>query len=235
MGSLEFDFFRRPTWSTVAIALLGFSCAGWATLDLLRFDIPAAVQRAWPYSALAVALNFPETRTSGLPPAPENGYWDGIAGLNVKIEGTGPDAVMHLTAIGSDRHHFNFDVRSLPASTTFRVSAEVQPGPTGSGNVMLEVRDSLTSEGRPTHYSVVYFDLGKKHLSAASGQEVPSGIDPGPDEWDKIWVEQQTADGAVFIMLALFDDQNGLAFRNRDREVRVRRLSITPLSGPVRK
>jgi len=235
MGSLKLGFVWRPAWSTVAIVFLGFGCAAWSALDLLRVDISGAVVRAWPHSAPAAALGLPETPTSALPPAPENGYWDGIAGLNVKMEGTGPDTVMHLAAIGSDRHQLNFDVGSLHPNTTSRVSAEVRPDPAGAGNVMLEVRDSVTAEGHPTHYSVVYFDLGKKNISAATGQAAPCGIDAEPDGWNKIWVDQQTADGAIFTMLALFDDHNGLAFRDGGRMVSVRKLSVTPISAPVQK
>lgn len=228
LSPIGISFGKRAPWTAVAIGMLAVFCAAWAALDLLHVDVEYLLLPYFQHEALP---SISETQLSGMPPAPSGGGWDGVAGLNVMTEGVGPDAVMHLTAVGTRQHAFNFHLSSFPPGTAFRVSAEVQRE-RGLTNIFVEVRDSETSRGTATHYAKIYLNLSATYISAKQGDAVPFGIEAVADGWERIWVDQRTADGAAFVQYQLFDDHNAVEFRSEGQQLRIRRISVTPVLPP---
>jgi|SRR5215469_11825779 len=230
MQSLKLGLVGRPSWSAVIIGLLAGLCGSWAALDVVGFNLTRRIaQRISPPEAGTPQL--PETQVSQLPVAPNNGYWDGIAGLNVVRDPAGPDAAMHLTAIGLKQHAMSYHVNALPPDTIFRSSVEVKLSAANDVGIMMEARDSVTSSGQASHYAMVLFDFRladvvAPRVLATRGDLVADGVETEPDGWIKIWIDQKTADGAAFVQLQMFNLQHELEFRSTGQQISFRRLSI---------
>jgi hypothetical protein len=226
MGSQRINSLRRPTRSAAAICLLGVLCGAWAILDLTNAHPFRWLAQRWAGPPTAPSA-LPESPVSALPPPPDNAYWTGTQGLNIRVDGAGSSAVTQLTAVGpQQQHQYNFTVPSFAPGTIFRVSADVEVGKTGKTNVLLELRDSVNTTGVPANYAVVYFDPGRTAVAGFSGKQIPAAVEAEEGDWRGIWADQKTADGAAFVMIAVVDEKNSPQFSEGGREIRVRNLHI---------
>ena len=225
MGLQRINSLRRPTKSATAVCLLGALCGVWAILDLTKADPSRWLVQRWTRPPTALST-LPESPASALPPPPDNAYWTGTQGLNIRVYGTGPSVVTQLTAVGSQQHRYSFAVPSFVPGTIFRVSADVELGKAGKTNVLVELRDSVDTTGVPADYAVVYFDLGRAAVAGFSGQQIRAAVEAGDGDWRGIWADQKTADGEAFVMIALVDEKNSAQFSQGGGEIRVRNLRI---------
>jgi hypothetical protein len=84
----------------------------------------------------------------------------------------------------------------LNRNQAYRITVWVKP--VAGGNVELAALDQ--PDGTPVNNASVFFDLSSKTVSAASGTK-GRGIDQGPDNWQKVWLELPTTNGQFLVAI----------------------------------
>jgi hypothetical protein len=67
------------------------------------------------------------------------------------------------------------------------------------------MRDGLNTAGKPNNYGVAVFDPARQTVVSSSAGLNDHGIEQGPDEWRKVWVDLVTTDGQIVLALGLVD------------------------------
>jgi hypothetical protein len=143
----------------------------------------------------------------------------GIVGLNAEVEAGNPvvagQPILRLVAVPTTgRHYFAAQSTALNKNRVHRITAWIKAR--AGVKVQMQVSDKLT-----VNYGSAIFNAGTRVVSSPSGGLKGRGIEQGPGEWQKIWVDLPTADGEFVLALVLIskerdtfkgDGQLGLTF-----------------------
>ena len=161
-----------------------------------------------------------ETVLADLPKPTTPGFaFIGIVGLNAEVEAGNPvvagQTILRLVAVPTTgRHYFAAQSTALNKNHVHRIIAWIKAQ--AGVKVQMQVSDKLT-----VNYGSVIFTPGTRLISSPSGGLKGRGIEQGPGEWQKIWVDLPTADGEFILALVLIskerdtfkgDGQLGLTF-----------------------
>ena len=81
----------------------------------------------------------------------------------------------------------------------------------------MELRDGLDlRDGKPANYAKAGFDLAKLRVVNSSAGLKGSGIEEGPDGWQKIWIDMPTTNGEIVLALGLIN-RNRSVFKGDGR------------------
>ena len=169
----------------------------------------------------AAAIDLPATNVDQLPPLSDSSsgpdQWDLIEGLHATIieaGDNGSDAVpsqgiLRLAAVGSDgRHALGARFRGLGPGKVYRALAWVKME--SGDRVMMEARDSVDRQtGKPANYGAAQFNLDDRSGSGMTGDALASGAESAFGGWTRIWIDLQSNDGQIFIVLGLLEGSNG--------------------------
>ncbi len=153
--------------------------------------VPAAMTVA---TQEAPADTPPKVQTRGF-------QWAAIAHLLIRPE-TEPTVVagqpvLRLVASLQDGFHtLAGQFSGLNKNQVYRVTAWVKPQ---SGNIQLELGDQ--PPGQPPHHIAAIFSLSNHTVRDGDTVIKDGGIDPGPNGWQKIWLNLVTADGNLDVTL----------------------------------
>ena len=145
----------------------------------------------------------------------------GTQGLNVKVGAGRPvvagQPILDLVAVPTDgRHYLAAQSTRFDNNRVYRITAWVK-APAGL-KVQLEVRDGINSRnGKPANYGVAIFDPTTRSVSTSSTTLKGRGIEQGPDQWQKIWVDLATADGQFVLALGVADRDGKTSFKGNGR------------------
>jgi len=88
--------------------------------------------------------------------------------------------------------------------------------------VEVELRDGVISRnGQPLNYGFAVFDPAARLVASSSAGLKQRGIEQGPDDWQKIWLDLATTDGQFVLALGVVsrdrrlfkgDGRSGLTF-----------------------
>jgi hypothetical protein len=202
----------KSAYAIVGIAVVALSFSAtlftlnlWSGYPLTEPLFTASIPSASPApSAPPVTTGAaPETALEALPKVASAGFqWAGIAHLNVQTEtGTSVVAgqpVMRLLATAQDGYHtLAGQFSGLNKNQIYRVTAWVKPE--GGGNVELETSDRAS--GQPLNHAEAMFNLSSREVLSASAAVKERGVDQGPDDWQKVWLDVMTSDGRIIVTL----------------------------------
>jgi hypothetical protein len=153
-----------------------------------------------------------ETVLAELPQRMASGFaFIGIQGLNAKVEAGDPivagQPILRLVAVPtSGRHYFAVRSTGLHKNQVYRIAAWVR-APAGV-KIEMQISDKLLPPGRKaTNHGIVAFDPAAHSVFKSSGDLKGRGIEQGPDEWQKIWVDLATADGEFVLAFVLISKE----------------------------
>src|SRR5262245_28217786 len=153
-----------------------------------------------------------ETVLAELPQRMTSGFaFIGIQGLNAKVEAGDPVAagqpILRLVAVPTTgRHYFAARSTTLHKNQVYRIAAWVRAP--ASVKIEMQISDKLLPPGRkPTNHAIVAFDPATHSVFKSSGDLKGRGIEQGPDEWQKIWVDLATADGEFVLAFVLISKE----------------------------
>ena len=148
-----------------------------------------------------------ETVLADLPPLTTSSFaFIGIQGLNAEVEAGKPvvagQPIVRLVAIPtSGRHYFAAQSTTLKKNQVYRITAWIKD-PAGV-KVQMEVSDELRPRGgTPANYGSAIFNPGARTVSRSPGHLKGTGIEQGPEGWQKIWVDLTTAGGEMVVAFA---------------------------------
>ena len=143
-----------------------------------------------------------EAAPDALPKVQSQGFqWAAIAHLLIRPETAAPvvagQPVLRLVATPQDGFHtLAGQFSGLNKNQVYRVTAWVKPE---GGNIQLEVGNQ--APGQPIHHLAAVFSLSNHTVLDGDIQVKDGGIDPGPDGWEKIWLNVMTSDGRLDVTL----------------------------------
>jgi hypothetical protein len=177
------------------------------------------------------------TSIDELPPVSESSSgpdrWDLIEGLNA--EGVKRPAVvlgqriLRLVAVGADgRHALGARFGGLAPGGVYRAIAWVKAEP--GVRVMIAARDSVDQQtGRPSNYGVAKIDLSTRTVMSSTGDILASEVDTVEDGWVKLWVDLNSKDGQIFVLIGLLEGLNNQhVFKAGGQEVTFGGFEISP-------
>jgi hypothetical protein len=138
-----------------------------------------------------------ESELADLPTMQGAGFqWTGIAKLNVRAE-TGASAVtgqpiLQLLPTSQDGYHtLGGQFTGLSKNQHYRIAAWLKPE--AGANVEVGVADN--PNGKALNFAVGVFDLTQHTVLSGSGAVNDRGIEQGPGDWQKVWLDLPTSDG----------------------------------------
>jgi hypothetical protein len=149
----------------------------------------------------------------------------GIQGLNAEDEPgelvVAGQRVLQLVAVPTEgRHYLATQSNSLDKNRVYRITAWVKA--TTGAKAQIEVRDGINARtGKPANYAIAVYDPSTRRVTSSSADLQGSGVEQGPDEWQKVWLDVATADGELVMsfgvlsgdrMLFKGDGRLGLTF-----------------------
>jgi len=149
-----------------------------------------------------------ETVLADLPKPTTPGFaFIGIVGLNAQVEAGNPvvagQTILRLVAVPTTgRHYFAAQSTALKKNHVHRIIAWIKAR--AGVKVQMQVSDKQT-----VNYGSVIFNPGARIMSSPSGGLKGRGIEQGPGEWQKIWVDLPTADGEFVLALVLISKERG--------------------------
>ena len=141
------------------------------------------------------------------PPTASGLAWIGIQGLNAEVEAADPIVagrpILRLVAVPTEgRHYLAGQSTTLDKNRVYRITAWVKAAP--GVKVEIEARDGINPrDGQPVNYGTAIFDPAARTVSTASGGLKDRGVEPGPGEWKKIWIDLKTADGQLVLAFGI--------------------------------
>jgi hypothetical protein len=149
-----------------------------------------------------------QTVLADLPPSTTPGFTIlGILGLNAGVEEGSPvvsgQPILRLVAVPtSGRHYLAAQFTGLDKDRVYRITGWVK----GSAAVKVEMQasDELNPRGgTAANYGNAFFDPAAGTVWNASGLLKGRGIEQGPDEWRKIWIDLATSSGDIIVVVGL--------------------------------
>ena len=187
------------------------------TIGVLRQDSPpeAAPLPEEPAPSGPAVTN--ETALAELPPATTPGFARlGVLGLNVRAEEGSPvvpgQPLLRFVAVPTTgRHYMAMQFTGLDKGQVYRATAWVK----GSPAVKVEMQASdelLPRKGTPSNYGSAFFDPASQTVLNASGLLKGRGVEEGPDEWRKVWIDLPTSGDELVLVIGLAG-RDGPAFK----------------------
>jgi hypothetical protein len=136
---------------------------------------------------------------------------------------------MKLAAVGSRvRHAISARFVGRSPGAIYRLTVWVKAG--SAKRLLLEARDSVDEKTREiNNYGTVAYDLSSNSVVDSKGAVRGAGVELADDDWKRIWLNMRTADGVLYIVLALLEgDNNNVAFRARGQHVTFGGFEIGP-------
>jgi hypothetical protein len=194
--------------------------AAWAAMGFERQDSPPAPPPPEESAPSGPAITT-ETVLADLPPAATPGFKAvGLLGLNASVENGSPvvsgQPILRLVAVPtSGRHYVAAQFTGLDAGRVYRIAAWVKAP--AAVKVEIEVSDEVKSQGGlPANYGAALFDPAAQRVLSASGLLKGRGVEQGPDEWRKIWINMATSTGDFLLAVGLVSRQ-GKEFKGDGR------------------
>src|SRR4029077_16544187 len=95
-------------------------------------------------------------------------------------------------------HYFAAQSTTLNKSQVYRIMAWIKD-PAGM-KIQMQVSDELRPRhGTPAKYGNATFDPAARTVSRSPGHLKGTGIEQGPEGWQKIWVDLTTAGGEMVV------------------------------------
>jgi len=144
----------------------------------------------------------------------------GIQGLNAQVQEDDPvllgQTILRLVAVPTEsRHYLAAEATKLERDRIYRVMAWVKAA--AGATAEMELRDGLDPrDGKPANYAKAGFDLTKLRVVNSSAGLKGSGIEEGPDGWQKIWIDMPTTNGEIVLALGLIN-RNRSVFKGDGR------------------
>jgi hypothetical protein len=191
--------------AALSLAATMFTLNLWSGYPITGPASAVATQAApQPKSAPAAApVAVPETPVEALPRIDSGGFqWAGIAHLHVEhqagVSVVAGQPVLKLVTTPQDGYHtIAGQFRGLSKSQVYRITAWVKPE--GGGNLEFEISDG--SSGQPLNHAVAIFNLAAHTVISTDVVAKQRGIDPGPDGWQKVWLDMMTSNGDIVVTL----------------------------------
>jgi hypothetical protein len=132
-------------------------------------------------------------------PKPTGFDWYVVRGLNVRASNeasvvAGQPVLQLITTPDETGHSLVAQYHGLNKNQVYRVTAWVRPE--AGGNVEVAALDHPS--GAPINRGLVIFDLPNKIALSADGVKA-RGIEQGPGNWQKVWLDLATADGQLLV------------------------------------
>jgi hypothetical protein len=194
----------RATYAIVAIVVVALSFSGtlfvlnrWSAASDSQPLFTSSIRSALPSSAVS-PIDAQATVLEALPKA--TGFdWYVVRGLNVRTasEGSvvaGQPILRLITTPNETGHSLVAQYRGLKKNQVYRITAWVKPE--AGGNVEIAGLDH--PEGTPVNNGIIVADLQSNTLLTASGVRA-RGVERGPDNWQKVWIDLATADGQFLV------------------------------------
>lgn len=165
--------------------------------ELAQEITTASIPSASPAAPAPEAGAPQEASANTLPRLAGSGFqWIGLNHLNIRIASTASvvkgQPILQLTPTVQDGYHtLGGQISGLNKDHAYRITAWVKP--TGGGNVEVEVADR--PNGQSLHYATGLFDLSGHRVLGGQSDAKQRGIDQGPDDWQRVWLEVTTSDG----------------------------------------
>jgi hypothetical protein len=181
----------------LAIVALSFSATLFALNRLSGSPSDASLFTG---SILTASDNVRDTALADLPKSSAF-EWFVVRGLNVKAASESAvvagQPILRLVATpNSTGHSLVAHYGKLTKNQVYRITAWVRSE--AGGNVEMEALDQPS--GTPVNRCLVVVDLSNnKFLSTTSTKA--QGVEPGPDNWHKVWVDLPTTDGEFLVAI----------------------------------
>jgi hypothetical protein len=199
--------------SKAAYVIVGFvivALSFGATLFALNLWSDNPILQGASESSAATASSAPSSRPvttrdttlAELPKPGASGFiWYSVRGLNVQAVNDTPvvkdQHVLRLIATSNDdAHSLVARYRGLNKNQVYRVTSWVKSQ--AGGNVEMAALDQ--PDGNPVNNGDVIFDPSSKTFLSASGVKA-RGFEPGPDNWQKVWLDIATSDGQFLVAI----------------------------------
>jgi len=160
---------------------------------------PSALRASAPTPTPAVPSgNAHETTVADLPKSA--GFdWYAVRGLNVSASTetslvAGQAVLQLITTANATGHSLVAQYHGLNKNQVYRIVAWVRPE--AGSNVEVEALDHPS--GAPINRGLVIFDLTNKAALSTDGVRA-RGIEQGPGNWQKVWLDITTADGQFLV------------------------------------
>ncbi|HEX3754909.1 MAG TPA: hypothetical protein VHV26_07515 [Rhizomicrobium sp.] len=195
------DFRQLPVAITPAL----FADSDHLTEKGSQLFVPAALRACYgPEAAPAPSESdvTQDTTVGNLPQPLGTGFsWTGVRGLTVEtISGTPTmpgQPILRLYATPNDTgHSLIARFRGLHKNETYRITALVKS--VAGANVELAAYDQ--PDGDPVHSASVFFSPSGQSIVGSTGAAA-QGIERGPGDWEKIWIDLTTTDGQFAVAL----------------------------------
>jgi hypothetical protein len=127
--------------------------------------------------------------------------WFVVRGLNVKAADesavVAAQTVLRLVATPNGTgHSLVAKYHGLNKNQVYRITAWIRPE--AGGNVEVEALDQPS--GTPAHRSMIIADLSNSKILSVVGAKA-QGLEPGPGNWQKVWIDLPTADGEFLVAI----------------------------------
>jgi hypothetical protein len=127
----------------------------------------------------------------------------GITGLHAKVADGDPvvtgQSVLRLVAVPTEgRHYLAARSTGLDENRVYRITAWVK----AAAGLKVEMELADRPDGMPTNYGKAVFDPARQRV-AGSSPGLNRGIEQGPGDWQKIWIDLATADGRIVLAFGI--------------------------------
>jgi hypothetical protein len=160
--------------------------------------------------------------------------WDLLEGVSAEVvQGSAVvsgQRIMRLVAVGvAGRHALGIRFSGLAPGGVYRAAAWVKAVP--HVRVMLEARDSIDPHpGKPSNFGSAHFDPAAHWSSNFAGEILASGMEATGDEWIKLWIDQRSADGRMYVTISLLEGPSMRhVFKAAGQEITFGGFEISPL------
>jgi hypothetical protein len=127
--------------------------------------------------------------------------WYTVRGLNVRAANESAvvagQAILRLVATPNETgHSLVAQYHGLNKNQVYRITAWVRPE--AGGNVEIAALDQPA--GTPVNHCLMIADLASRKILSVDGTKA-QGIEPGPGDWKKVWIELPTSDGQFLVAI----------------------------------
>ena len=131
----------------------------------------------------------------------------GILGLNARVEEGSPvvsgQPILRLVAVPTNgRHYLAAQFTGLNKDQVYRATAWVK-GSAAVGVEMQAADELKPRSGAPTNYGNALFDPAAGSVLNAAGLIKGRGVEGGPDDWRKVWIDLTTSSGELALVVGL--------------------------------
>jgi hypothetical protein len=151
-------------------------------------------------SILTASDGVPDTAITDLPKTSAFD-WHTARGLNIKAANESAvvagQPILRLVATPNETgHSLVAQYHGLSKNQVYRITAWVKPE--AGGNIEIAALDQPA--GTPVNRGIIIVDLSGKKILSVDGPKA-QGVEPGPGDWEKVWIELPTSDGQFLVAI----------------------------------